>query len=131
MLLQVVHGNGIATYQCDGGMDIAPTSDPTANTFSAKAVPLTGVVAYYDHYWNRVWSSSVGYSFTQVDNTNFQEATAYHKGEYASVNLLSVPATNVLIGGELLWGRRTNNDGASGYDARFQFTVKYKFGIRL
>jgi hypothetical protein len=131
VLLQVVHGNGIATYMCDGGMDIAPTADPTASTFSAKAVPLTGVVAYYDHYWNRVWSSSIGYSFTQVENTNFQEATAYHKGEYASVNLLAAPATNVLIGGELMWGRRTNNDGASGDDVRFQFTVKYKFGAVL
>ena len=36
-----------------------------------------------------------------------------------------------MIGGELLWGERTNNDGASDDDVRFQFTVKYNFGIKL
>jgi hypothetical protein len=31
----------------------------------------------------------------------------------------------------LLWGKRTNNDGASDDDVRFQFTVKYNFGIKF
>ena len=39
-----------------------------------KAVPLLGVSAYYDHYWNSRWSTSLGYSITQVDNTNLQDA---------------------------------------------------------
>jgi hypothetical protein len=30
-----------------------------------------------------------------------------------------------------LWGDRKNNDGLSGNDARFQFTVKYSFGTKL
>jgi hypothetical protein len=131
LLLQVVHGRGIATYMCDGGMDIAPNADPTVATLSAEAVPLTGVLAYYDHYWNDTWSSSIGYSFTQVENTNFQSPTTYHRGDYASVNLLATPAAQVLLGGELLWGRRTNHDGASGDDVRVQLTVKYKFGAVL
>ena len=80
----------------------------------AEAVPLTGVVAYYDHYWNDKWSSSIGYSYTEVDNTNFQDPATFQKGEYASVNLLYYPAENLMIGGELLWGQRTNNDGADG-----------------
>jgi hypothetical protein len=112
-------------------MDIAPTADPTVATLSSEAVPLTGVLAYYDHYWNGMFSSSIGYSFTQVSNTNFQSPTTFHKGDYASVNLLATPAAQILLGGELLWGRRTNNDGASGDDVRFQFTVKYRFGARL
>ena len=36
-----------------------------------------------------------------------------------------------MIGGELLYGRRTNNDGADDDAFRFQFTVKYNFGIKL
>jgi hypothetical protein len=28
-----------------------------------------------------------------------------------------------------MWGERTNNDGASEDGFRFQFTVKYNFGI--
>ena len=131
-ILQVVHGEGIASYMNDGGMDLAPrlvSDDPVAVT--AELVPLTGVVAYYDHYWNEKWSSAIGYSFTEVDNTNFQEPGAFHKGEYASVNLLHYPGRNLMIGGEVLWGQRTNNDGASDDDIRVQFTVKYSFSRDL
>ena len=133
ILLQVVYGDGIASYMNDGGMDLAPqvvAVVPSLNVTS-KAVPLTGVVAYYDHTWNEKWTSSIGYSYTEVDNTNFQDGSAFQKGEYASVNLLATPAKNVMVGGELLWGKRTNNDGSSGDDMRFQFTVKYNFSSVL
>ena len=72
----------------DGGMDLAPSDrDPaTVTDLEAEAVPLTGVVAYYDHWWRTV-VSSIGYSFTEVDNTNFQDPGAFHKSEYASGNL--------------------------------------------
>ena len=134
ILLQFVYGEGIASYMNDGGMDLAPTArfDETVVTdVEAEAIPLTGVVAYYDHYWTPKWSSSIGYSYTEVDNTNFQAADTFNKGEYASVNLLHFPGENLMLGGEFLYGRRTNNDGADGDDMRFQFTVKYNFGIKL
>jgi len=134
VLLQVVYGEGIASYMNDGGMDLAPQAEYSGATLTdvtAKSVPLIGVVAYYDHYWSEKWSSSIGYSYDQVDNTNFQDDTAFHKGDYASVNLLTYPAENLMLGGELLWGKRTNNDGNSDDDVRFQFTVKYNFGIKL
>ena len=126
---QVVYGHGIASYMNDGGTDLAPggtLADP-----HAEAVPLLGVVAYYDHYWNDQWSSSIGYSFTQVDNTSLQDAHAFHKGQYASLNLLYTPAKNIMMGGEVLWGKRTDNNGASGDDWRFQFSVKYSFGAQI
>jgi hypothetical protein len=135
VLLQVVHGDGIASYMNDGGMDLAPTTFPTANPtvpgIAGEAVPLTGALAYYDHYWNNMFSSSIGYSFTQVANTNFQDTTAFHKGQYASVNLLAYPADKVMVGVEVLYGKRTNNDGTTGDDVRFQFTAKYNFGTKL
>jgi hypothetical protein len=134
VLLQVVYGEGIANYMNDGGMDLAPSASFDADSVTslkAQAVPLTGVVAYYDHYWSEQWSSSIGYSYTEVDNTNFQDPGSFHKGDYASGNLLYYPAENLMVGGELLWGQRTNNDGTSGDDVRFQFTVKYNFGIKL
>jgi len=135
LLLQVVHGDGIASYMNDGGMDIAPEtlpSGPPGNLgIGSKAVPLTGVVVYYDHYWNSMLSSSIGYSFTQVQNTDVQDDTAFHKGQYASANLLWYPADKVMIGGELMWGKRTDNSGTTGDDVRFQFSVKYNFGTKL
>jgi hypothetical protein len=135
VLAQVVHGDGIATYMNDGGMDIAPNAafNPLATTptLSAEAVPLTGVMVYYDHYWNKMWSTSLGYSFTEVSNTNFQATTAFHRGDYASANLLMYPANKVMVGVEVLWGKRTNNDGVTGDDWRFQFSAKYDFGVKL
>jgi hypothetical protein len=136
ILLGVVHGDGVASYMNDGGMDIAPTAapnvaNPLVPTIGSEAVPLTGVMAYYDHYWNSMFSSSIGYSFTQVDNTNFQTATTFHKGEYASVNLLAYPANRVMVGVELMWGKNHNNDGTTGDDLRFQFSAKYNFDAKL
>ena len=79
LLLQVVYGEGIASYMNDGGMDLAPQLDSPAPDVrvSAEVVPLTGVVAYYDHYWSDRWSSSIGYSYTEVDNTNFQDPARF------------------------------------------------------
>jgi len=134
VLLQVVYGEGIANYMNDGGMDLAPSANFDGESvvgLQAEAVPLLGIVAYYDHYWSDKWSSSIGYSFTEVDNTNFQDPTSFQKGDYASGNLLYYPADNLMIGGELLWGQRTNNDDTSDDVVRFQFTVKYNFGIKL
>jgi hypothetical protein len=126
---QLVYGEGIASYMNDGGMDLAPRLESVEPLrVRAETVPLTGVVAYYDHWWSERWSSSIGYSYTEVDNTNFQDPGAFHKGQYASTNLLWYPRGDVLVGGELMWGERENNDGASDDDVRFQFSVKYSFG---
>jgi hypothetical protein len=131
--LGVVYGRGIATYMNDGGMDLAPAISTILEPPSiilvpkAEAVKLLGVSAYVDLQWTKKLSSAVGYSFTKVDNTNFQEATAFHKGEYASANLLYTPADNVLAGLEFLWGRRTDNDGDRGTDSRLQASFKWSF----
>jgi hypothetical protein len=136
ILLQIVHGDGIATYMNDGGMDLAPNAafnpdSPTTPALSAEAVPLTGVVAYYDHYWSEKLSTSIGYSSVRINNTNFQSPLVFHKAQYASTNLLWYPGKNILIGGEVLWGELEKNDGSVGNDVRFQFSAKYNFGISL
>ena len=151
----VVYGHGIATYMNDGGTDLAPEGIPArpaqiitpgpqglfppqalllpaaAGSAHPRAVPLLGVVAYYDHYWSDKWSSSIGYSFTRVDNTNLQDPSAFRRGDYASVNLLYTPASNLMIGGEVMWGQRTNHDDTSGDDVRFQISVKYNFSTKF
>ncbi len=129
--LQAVYGEGIASYTNDGGMDLAPAADWDAGVVTdleAEAVPLTGVLANYDHWSNDQRSSSIGYSFTEVGNTNFQDPGPFEMIDYASGNLLYYPADNVMLGGELMWGKRTNSDGASEDGYRFQFTVKYNVG---
>ena len=134
--LGIVYGRGIATYMNDGGMDLAPSVSTIFEPPSvilvpeAEAVKLLGISAYVDFQWSKQWTSSGGYSFTRVDNTNFQDATAFHKGEYASANLFYAPADNVLGGLEFLWGRRTDNDGETGTDTRMQASFKWSFSSK-
>jgi hypothetical protein len=130
VLLGVVYGDGIASYLNDGGVDLAPEGT-FPNNVNAQAVPLLGVSAYYDHYWSSRWSTSLGYSITQVDNANLQDTAAFRSGEYASINLLWTPVKNLLIGGEFLWGQRTDNSTASGEDLRIQFSAKYDFAASI
>jgi hypothetical protein len=123
--LSVLGGKGISYYLNDGGTDLAfggTLADPTA-----EAVPLLGVFAYVDLAWSERWTSSIGYSSTMVDNTSLQAPDAFKTGQYASVNLLAAPASNLLFGPELLWGKRTDKDGASGTDLRVQVSLKYSF----
>ena len=117
-----VYGHGIASYMNDGGVDLAPTA-----SLKAEAVESLGWFAYYDHYWNERWSSSIGYSEHRQSNTGGQFDDAFKRGRYASANLLFYPVKNVTTGAELLWGERENNDGSSGDETRLQFSAKYKF----
>lgn len=133
--LGVVYGNGIASYMNDGGVDIAPQCQVVGNscvagTVKAIAVPLLGITAYYDHYWQDGFSTAFGYSETRIDNQSGQQGGAFHSGQYASVNLLWKPAKSIMMGAEGLWGRLTNNDGQWGKDARIQFSVQYKFSSK-
>lgn len=128
LILGVVYGEGIASYMNDGGTDLAP--EASGGRVRAKAVPLLGVIAYLDLYWSEYLSSSIGYSRTQVDNTNLQSTDAFHSGDYASANLLWYPGKNVMVGAEVLWGKREDNNGASGDDVRLQISAKYSFSSK-
>jgi hypothetical protein len=128
ILLGVVVGNGIASYMNDGGVDLAP--DGTTANPEAKAVPLVGIMAYYDHYWSEKFSTSFGFAQTQVDNTSLQTDDAFQRGQYVSANLLYYPTQNVMIGAEALWGQRKDNNGDTGDDSRVQISFQYKFNSK-
>ncbi|HEX5262550.1 MAG TPA: DcaP family trimeric outer membrane transporter [Phenylobacterium sp.] len=133
--LGIVYGEGIATYMNDGGVDLGPKANvfvpvvggPPVVTLAPDVLPLTGALIYYDHYWNDRWSTALGWSVTHVDNLNFQEATAFQTGQYASVNLLWTPEKHILAGAEYIWGQREGRDGFHSQDNRVQFSFKYSF----
>jgi hypothetical protein len=127
-----VVGDGIASYMNDGGMDAGPDQGllpggGLPGGTKLEAVELTGLSLYYDRWWNDQWSSSAGYSYTEVDNTVGQTPDTYEKGQYASANLLYYPVENVMVGAELMWGQLDVKDGRDNDDTRVQVSFKYNF----
>ncbi|NCF17648.1 MAG: hypothetical protein GWP63_05345 [Haliea sp.] len=124
--LQVVYGEGIGNYMNDGGIDIAPDSENPL-TAEATTVALLGISAYYDHYWNDQWSTSFGWSMTDLDTEDGQFGSEFETGQIAQINLLHYPASNVLMGTEFIWGQREDVNGNTGTDYRVQFSLKVNF----
>lgn len=127
-----VFGQGIQNYMNDADVDVGIETNLAAGDprrpIVGKALPMWSFIAYLDHTWNKRFSSSVGYSLMDVDNSNGQAPDGFRRGHYASGNLIYYPTENALIGGELIWGRRENFlDGFKADDFRIQFSFKYNF----
>jgi hypothetical protein len=131
--LQGVYGEGIQNYMNDATVDIgAKTNSDPEQPVVGEALPIWSVVAFYDHNWNDRWSSSIGYSRLDMNNSNDQAADAFKTGQYALVNLLHYPTKNVMMGAELQWGWRENNSDDWTYDDfRIQFSAKYNFNASI
>jgi hypothetical protein len=87
---------------------------------------VLGIVSFLDHNWSDRFSSSIGYSMVNIENSNAQATNAYHQGHYALGNLLYHPMKRVTMGGEFQFGRRVNFlDGFNVNDYRVQFSFKY------
>jgi len=133
--LQALYGEGVENYMNDATVDVGVVANPGGNPsqpFLGELLPVTGMVAFYDLTWNPRWSSSLGYSMLEIDNSDGQSDDAFHRGDYALVNLLHYPAKNVMMGIEGQYGRRENfRDGWTSDDFRVQFSAKYNFSISL
>lgn len=135
-------GAGIQNYMNDAEADVGierQYDNPIA-PIKGVAIPMIGVVSYFDIYWSQKFSTSFGYSMVNNQTTEAQLSTAYKKGQYASVNLLYSPVKNCILGPELQWGQRQNNDfigdpqfnlpaarGNIGTDVKLQFSFRYVF----
>jgi len=125
LLVAVVYGSGCENYMNDATPDVGAGGAVAAP--KGETVPLFGISAYVDIFWSKLLTSSFGFSEMNIQNTILQPAGAYHRGEYASANLLVHPAANFLVGPELQWARRTDNDDANGQDVRLQISAKFSF----
>jgi len=130
--LQYVHGEGIQNYMNDAPEDIGIETDPAAPTvLIGKALPIDGVVAFIDLNWSEKFTSSVGYSREDIDNSNGQSPTSFKSGQYALANFLFYPVKGVMMGPEFQWGYRENLNGFTSSDYKFQFSAKYNFNFRV
>jgi hypothetical protein len=125
--LEVVYGAGVQNYMNDAPVDIGikNTGNP-ARPIKGVALPMLGIVSFLDHDWSKHFSSSIGYSMLNIENSNAQNPSDFHQGHYALTNLLYHPIPKVTIGGEFQYGRRVNfSDGFNANDYRMQFSFKY------
>jgi hypothetical protein len=145
--LAVVYGEGIQNYMNDAPVDIGIEIDANNTEMPAKGVPLPmlSVVAFLDHNWSDKFSTAIGYSFLDIDNSNGQSYDAFSKGQYALANLAYYPAPNVTMGAEVQWGNRENfnnleEDGEIQYPENYlktadiikvQFSFKYNFSHKV
>lgn len=135
-------GAGIQNYMNDADADVGIKRqyDNAKSPIKGVAIPMVGIVTYFDINWNQKFSTAIGYSILNNTTTEAQLSTAYKTGQYASVNLLYSPVKNCILGPELLWGMRHNNDfegdqqfnlpaakGNSGNDVKLQFSFRYSF----
>jgi hypothetical protein len=127
---QVVYGQGIQNYMNDAPADIGIEnnfSDPVQPVLGVP-LPLFGLVAFVDQQWNDKFSSSVGYSMVDIDNSDGQSPDAFKRGHYALANLLYYPAENAMMGIELQYGTRENySDGWNTDIFKVQFSFRYRF----
>jgi hypothetical protein len=132
--LQYVYGEGIENYMNDAPADIGVQSNPgNAKTpVVGKALPISGVVAFLDLNWSDKFTSTVGYSFAGISNSDLQAASAMKDGHYALGNILYHPVKDVFLGPEIQWGKRVNNsDGFTVNDYKIQFSAKYNFSFKV
>jgi hypothetical protein len=132
--MSVVYGKGIQNYMQDSPVDVGIAGNPgnAVTPVVGKPLPILGTLIFLDHTWNDKFTSSVGYSSQDNDNTDGQKPDAFRAGYYALGNLLYTPVPNVLVGGEFQWGRRENfSDGWKYDDYKIQFVFKYSFSHTL
>ena len=129
----LVYGEGIENYMNDAPVDIGTeaNADPVTPVVGV-ALPVTGVVAFLDHTWSSRFSTSIGYSMVDIDNSDGQAPSAFKNGQYALANLMYYPVPNVMMGFETGWIHRENNsDGYEVDQYHLQFSAKYNFSINL
>jgi len=81
----------------------------------------------YSHYWTKSLNSTISTNWAELDNSEFQPASAIHRVGSFHLNLIWFPYKLVSTGIEVMWGERVNKDGARGEAWRLQYMAKYKF----
>jgi hypothetical protein len=122
--IQITGGKGIGRYLEES------MADGTINPITGELDTFDhlGGIVTYRHFWAARLRSSATYSWARVDIGDIVAPEALRSVKYASGNLLWSPYDKVDFGLELMWGKRENQDAASGTARRIQFSGKYAFG---
>jgi hypothetical protein len=121
---QFLIGEGTARYiESFGGQNVDAVLSTTGELSALRS--QAGVIGY-THHWNETLRSGIAYSTARLENDSRLSGATIERTQDVRVNLLVSPYKLVDIGGEVLWGRRDNQDGSHGDNWRFQFTTIYR-----
>ncbi len=72
--LSVLTGEGVQNYMNDAPVDVGikTTGDPD-KPIEGIALPLMGVVAFFEHNWSDKFATAIGYSMIDIDNSDGTE----------------------------------------------------------
>lgn len=122
---QFAFGSGIGRYiESFGG-----TSSDAVLQVSGDlhALDAWAAVIGFVHHWNERLNSTFSANIAEVDNIAGQPGSAISAARSIHANLVYSPAPKLTVGGELMWGKRENNDGSSGDAVRLQVSIQYNF----
>ena len=133
--MQFTFGEGIQNEMNDSPVDIGIVdnfSNPVTPLLG-KPIPIVGIRRVpRSHLEREVQQRRSAIRIQDNDNTDGQAPDAFRVGQYALGNLLYYPVPNVMVGGELQWGRRENfSDGFHSDGFKIQFSFKYNFSWKL
>jgi hypothetical protein len=128
MVYQYAFGEGFARYMNDPCCSVVGGNDAALNgDGDLEAIEIAGGFLYWDHFWSRRWSTSIGASYAEIDPLAGQVNEAYDHGFYTSANLLWYPADPLKIGFEVVYGEVEDKAGRSSQNTRYVSSVSFKF----
>ncbi len=120
---QVVYGDGVGSYNNDGGYDDALFKDNgDLNTISSFQW-----FAAYQHWWTKSLRSNAVFGMVDVDNETEQSEDSLDRTIYAAANLVWSPVKQIDFGIEYVYGERRDKSRDDGSASRILASAKYKF----
>jgi len=120
---QLTYGEGIGSLF----NDFPPDAVYDVAADDLKPLETLGLLFGYQHWWSTRFYSLASYGWLKQDNKGIQLPTAYKKTEYSSLNLVWTPDPRWLLGAEVVYGSREDNDGKSGSNVRTLMTSRFNF----
>ncbi len=123
---QVSYGTGYARYNEDlsgQGYDAVPDPD---DGYKLRPVTQRYLWLFYDRWWSRKLSSTIGWGNITLDTDNYFSPEAVSSTNYGAVNLIWYPNSYFKAGMEIIYGNRKNANGEQADNLRVQFSAFVK-----
>lgn len=120
---QVNGGNAMGRYMSLNGFRAAQIESDG----DVELIDQMGGFVSYRHLWNSQWRSNLTLSHSRADNPDSVADTAAKSYSSTHANLIYSPASNLDLGGELIWADKELENESNGELYRLQLSAKLGF----